>query len=103
MIEPYVTEKQCKTCRECKPITEFFGQAAAADGHQNVCKACKRAGDRGSYARRLARGQKRNRNATRRVEPLWPLPTYTLTDSLDCIQLRKWRGPVSREPLRLSL
>ena len=103
MIEPYITEKQCKKCRECKPVTEFFGQSAMKDGYQNVCKACKRAGDRVSYANRLARGIKRNRGVPPRVEPLWPLPTYTLTDSLDCIRLRKWRGPVQVGQLRGAL
>ena len=46
MIEPYVTEKQCRACGECKPLTCFS-----------------------------------------------PAPK----------QFRKWRGPVSREPLRFAL
>lgn len=34
------------------------------------------------------------------VEPLWPLPRHDLLESLACVQLRKWGGPVDRSPLR---
>jgi hypothetical protein len=103
MIEPYVTEKQCKQCRECKPVTEYHGQSAMRDGYQNICKACKNSRDRASYEARKARGIVRNRAPVVRREPLWPLPTQTLTEGLECVRLRNWRGPVSREPLRCAL
>ena len=36
-------EKQCTKCRERKPLTEFFKQAASKDGLQWYCKRCTRA------------------------------------------------------------
>lgn len=101
MIEPYVSEKQCKTCSACKPVTEFYRRDDAAGGYQPNCKQCTSNREARRYHARKEAGRIRSREP--RVEPLWPLPTYTLTDSLDCIRLRKWRGPVSTEPMRASL
>ena len=29
------------------------------------------------------------------IDPHWPVPSMGLQESLDCIRMRKWRGPVS--------
>jgi nitrate/TMAO reductase-like tetraheme cytochrome c subunit len=32
--------KQCKTCREEKPLTEFYKNKAYTGGYRPTCKAC---------------------------------------------------------------
>lgn len=34
--------KTCKTCKEQKPITEFYALKSMSDGHFNECKVCVR-------------------------------------------------------------
>lgn len=102
MIEPYITEKQCKVCGECKPLTGFYQRADAAGGYKPECKVCSSRREARRYHERKASGRIRSRNVGR-VEPLWPLPTHTLADSLSCITLRKWRGPVEPGQLRYAL
>lgn len=33
--------KQCKRCNEIKTLDEFYKHKGMADGHLNICKACK--------------------------------------------------------------
>jgi hypothetical protein len=37
-------EKQCKICKETKPLKEFFGCRGCSDGHLGICKVCKKSG-----------------------------------------------------------
>ena len=101
MIE-VITAKRCCTCGEVKAVDLFDRNEAAKDGRRESCKACRSARAKRQYAERKAAGIVRSRAPAKR-EPLWPLPTYSLTDSLDCIRLRKWRGPVNHEPMRCRL
>ena len=99
-----LTTSRCSCCRVMKPVAEFAVDNSSKWGHKSYCLICDRRRQRRGRMKAKAEGRARiRRPPAPKVEPLWPLPTYTLTDSLDCIQLRKWRGPVSREPLRLSL
>lgn len=41
--------KRCVTCGETHPLSEFNRKRSAADGLQNVCRACNRAGARRYY------------------------------------------------------
>jgi hypothetical protein len=34
------SEKRCYRCKQIKPLTEFYKNKSAKDGHQNRCKAC---------------------------------------------------------------
>ena len=104
MIEPYVTEKQCQTCKQCKPITEFHNQATSPGGKKPNCKVCANADCRARYQKKVERGGKRNRDGRRNPSlPLSPLPNMTMMESLDCNRFRKWRGPVEHGQRRARL
>lgn len=32
--------KPCYTCRQIKPLSEFYAHSEMADGHENQCKSC---------------------------------------------------------------
>lgn len=53
--------KRCKQCRETKPFSAFYGDAAAHDGHRPECKACtsarRKAWYRANRDREIARVQ----------------------------------------------
>jgi len=34
------TLKYCKNCNQHRPITEFYRNKRATDGHMHICKAC---------------------------------------------------------------
>lgn len=36
-----IISKQCRTCKEIKPISEFYKHPDTRDGHFNICKSCK--------------------------------------------------------------
>ena len=42
--------KQCRTCGETKPLSDFYRTPGARDGHRNDCKACNLAYKRERYA-----------------------------------------------------
>lgn len=102
MIEPFETEKQCTKCMECKPLSAFGRDPRKKDGRITVCKACRSMQNREWYQSRKARGIERKREPVVKLEPLWTLPTHTLSDGLSCVHMRKWRGPVQAGTLRAS-
>ena len=99
MIEPYVTEKQCRACGECKPLTCFSPAPKRGQyGVQSYCKPC-----RSAMVAASQRGNRKKKKATDTNPTEWLMPHFPMVQSLRCIQFRKWRGPVSREPLRFAL
>lgn len=99
MIEPYVTEKQCKTCGECKPLTMFSPSKRGHLGVQPYCKPC-----RSRMIAATQRGDRKKKGRQGDTNPTaWLMPSMSMVQSLRCIQFGKWRGPVSPEPLRASL
>lgn len=98
-----IVSKRCARCHQVKAMGEYRVDLTTKDGRKHACSVCLRAAYNARYKAKRADGVKRDRTPVVRMEPLWPLPTYTLTDSLDCIRLRKWRGPVSHEPMRARL
>jgi 5-methylcytosine-specific restriction endonuclease McrA len=42
MTDDIVTEKTCNRCGELKPLTGFYRQHTAKDGHAATCKPCKK-------------------------------------------------------------
>lgn len=73
MIEPYVTERQCTTCKQCKPVTEYGRSARYSDGLRRQCLDCCRTSSRISQARRRAQG----RRQPDKSPGAWKLPTDT--------------------------
>lgn len=66
--------------------------------------ACRRHGLNRSLNAMKSQAEKRGIQKVRakraaKVEPEWELPRHDLLESLDCVRLRKWRGPVSPGPL----
>ncbi len=39
-MEKQITEKQCRTCKETKTISEFYHRKDSEDGLRNECKSC---------------------------------------------------------------
>ena len=59
--------------------------------------ACRRNGLKRPQASMSRRAKKLGINSTQSgEEPAWAVPAQSLLESLDCIRLRKWRGPVDR-------
>lgn len=85
MIEPFISEKQCSGCRECKPVTEFSAQ-------QSRCKACRRAyGTAAYHSSPKARASRANRDKP----TSWILPrdARPVSDRLLDLELRRWGYP----------
>lgn len=92
--------KTCKTCGECKPLTMFYQREDGS--YRPNCRVCQRTRNALRYMERLKEGHVRNRKKAA-PEPLWTLPTHSIREGLDCVRLRKWRGPVNNEPMRARL
>lgn len=83
MIEPMVSEKQCRMCMECKPLTMFSPSIRGGMGVQPYCKACR---SRAQASRnRAMRKTERIYAAPRSI--IWPRETRELV--LD-VELRMW-------------
>ena len=95
--------KRCSVCKDYLPWGAFARDNNSKIGVKASCKTCESARHRAYYQRRLSERGPRARNVGRMPEPNWPLPTHDILQSLACVQLRKWRGPVNREPMRASL
>ncbi len=65
MIEPYVSERQCRTCRLCKLVTEF------SEG-RNDCKQCRR--DRARAGPRTMTIPEREQRALATTQVMWRYP-----------------------------
>jgi hypothetical protein len=65
--------------------------------------ACRRHGLTRSQEGMKARAKKRGivwqrRKRAPKPEPMWALPHHDLLQSLECVRLRNWRGPVEHAP-----
>jgi hypothetical protein len=91
MIEPYVTDRQCSKCHECKPETEFPYRSDRPTHRRSVCKKC-------TTVWNALYGRKRRAGETGRAKVVvtTPLPAMDLYQQLACLRLRKWRGPVTK-------
>lgn len=63
VCHPPVEAKTCKTCGHDRPIDEYHVDRKARDGHRPVCKRCRNAHDRRSYAQ-----TKRTEQGVRRTD-----------------------------------
>lgn len=83
MIEPYVSDKQCRTCCLPKLATEF------SEG-RNDCKQCRREGSRGAV--RKAQSPR----VVRDGPFAWHAPSdpRTLDQQLHALRQQKWCYPV---------
>jgi hypothetical protein len=85
VIEPYESERQCKRCGLCKPLSCYSPSKRGAGGYQPYCKPC-----RSEYS---ALAQRRARKTTRAKAPdreeIWPRP---LTEALLDLKLRNFRA-----------
>ena len=95
-------KKQCNTCLEVMPFDKFPLDPTCKDGHKYSCRTCTSERNRQRYLAKKAQGIVRSRKKAAH-EPLWPLPTHSILEGLDCVRLRNWRGPVNHEPMRARL
>lgn len=94
--------KRCSTCLEVMPLEKFSLDPTSKDGYKYSCRACTSERDRKRYLAKKAQGIVRSRKKAM-PEPLWPLPAQSLLEGLECVRMRKWRGPVNHEPMRARL
>ena len=99
MIE-VITAKRCNGCATVRPLHMFRIDQCTRDGYKSQCKYCLNERDRARHKRHAEAGKFRSRAPRVVREPLWPLPTHTLAEGLECVRLRKWRYPV--EPGQLG-
>ena len=89
VIEPYVTEKQCRRCNECKPLTSFSPCPNGSHGRHSYCKRC-----RSDYT------NKANKLRTRRKAPMraeaWPREVRERVLDRESVS---WFVPVTTGPL----
>ena len=95
MIEPYVTEKQCRKCFECKPLTSFSPSIRGGMGVQPYCKKCRSE----AQARRNRAMRKTCNHKSPPRSIIWPRSTRELV--LD-VELRMWPA-VEPGALRFAL
>ena len=98
-----IVSKRCTVCSTVRAIHMFRVDLCTRDGYKSQCKYCLNERDRARHRRHREAGKLRSRTPAARREPLWEVPAQTLTEGQDCVRLRNWRGPVSREPLRFAL
>ena len=72
------TLKQCGTCGQVKPLTEYNRKSSRADGLQEVCRECNRKSSRAYYARNRDKHVRVivERTARRRADAKAFLATY---------------------------
>lgn len=46
--------KRCRTCRDEKPLAQFYRETASRDGYRSVCKVCERVYRRMQYQQKRA-------------------------------------------------
>lgn len=65
--------KKCTRCGLVKPLSEFYRQKAAKDGHASICKTCRADDARALYARRgeEIRAKERTAREEERRELAW--------------------------------
>lgn len=50
-----MTQKQCRTCSESKPLSEFYAHASTADSLNTQCKSCYRVAKRDRARAKVAK------------------------------------------------
>lgn len=72
--------KECNTCKEIKPYTEYYKHAKMSDGHLNICKACKRAQQIATRNNNLEYYQEYDRNRPNKEERARSVAEYQQTE-----------------------
>jgi hypothetical protein len=78
--------KTCTRCGESKSL-EMFAKRSDRPGLRSGCRQCEQA--------RVRERTKRKRKPRVCTLPLSPIPRMDLLESLDCVRLKAWRGPVT--------
>lgn len=94
-LAPQAQTKTCSKCRETKPLTDFYKDKKASDGHQSWCKRCVSV-DNAQRARK-ALAEKRAAKAQEQPQPTEEQPKTvvvreTLTDKqmVDTLREHGW-------------
>jgi hypothetical protein len=69
MLDLAIAQKRCTSCKEIKPITEFYTNRSARSGYGCWCKECDKASKRTYYKSEKARAADRARYLVRRSTP----------------------------------
>lgn len=60
-----VTDKYCSSCKQYKPVEEFYKNKRTADGLNNYCKSCKKRCDHNWYASHPRTDEQKKENGLR--------------------------------------
>ncbi|MBQ2015581.1 MAG: hypothetical protein II207_01105, partial [Clostridia bacterium] len=89
-----VQTKTCICCRETKPLTEFYRDKKATDGHQSYCKRCLNL--RSAERARKARAEKRAAKAQDTQQTVVVRETLTDQQMVEALRARGWEVTCKR-------
>lgn len=89
-----VQTKTCICCGETKPLTEFYRDKKATDGHQSYCKRCLNL--RSAERARKARAEKRAAKAQDTQQTVVVRETLTDQQMVEALRARGWEVTCKR-------
>lgn len=81
--------KQCSTCKELKPLTDFNKKSANKDGHERYCKACHRLRNQTHYSTNKA-VYKDSANRHKQSKRKWYIELKQTLKCTKCGESRYW-------------
>ena len=96
--EPATPSKVCICCGETKPLSEFYKDKKASDGHQSYCKRCLnlKAAERARKARAEKRAAKETAKTEEQTKTVVVRETLTDKQMVDLLRAHGWEVTCKR-------